>query len=66
MTVGIFRSIGPYRQNFGAVFAFMPPATVPVPAFHPAFQKHFVRGLTGGHEGMTGTSGRCSAVFVDR
>ncbi|MFB7211873.1 carbohydrate ABC transporter permease [Streptomyces sp. NPDC056255] len=48
VTVGIFRSIGPYQQDFGAVFAFMLLATLPVLAFYLAFQKHFVRGLTGG------------------
>lgn len=48
VTVGIFRSIGPYQQDFGAVFAFMLLATLPVLAFYLAFQKQFVRGLTGG------------------
>lgn len=48
ITVGIYRSIGPYQQDYGAVFAFMFLATIPVLAFYLAFQKHFVRGLTGG------------------
>nr|WP_216094175.1 carbohydrate ABC transporter permease [Jiangella alba] len=48
VTVGIFRSIGPYQQDFGAVFAFMLLATLPVLIFYLAFQKQFVRGLTGG------------------
>ncbi|MGW2546579.1 carbohydrate ABC transporter permease [Kitasatospora sp. NPDC001574] len=48
VTVGIYRSIGPYQQDFGAVFAFMFLATLPVLVFYLAFQKHFVRGLTGG------------------
>jgi raffinose/stachyose/melibiose transport system permease protein len=48
VTVGIFRSIGPYQQDFGAVFAFMLLATLPVLLMYLAFQKHFVRGLTGG------------------
>uniref|UniRef100_A0AAU2VUV8 Carbohydrate ABC transporter permease n=1 Tax=Streptomyces sp. NBC_00008 TaxID=2903610 RepID=A0AAU2VUV8_9ACTN len=48
VTVGIFRSIGPYQQDFGAVFAFMLLATLPVLVLYLAFQKHFVRGLTGG------------------
>ncbi|WP_406300465.1 hypothetical protein [Embleya sp. NBC_00888] len=39
--------IGPYQQDFGAVLAFMSLTTLPVPAFQLAFQKHFVRGLTG-------------------
>lgn len=48
VTVGIFRSLGPYQQDFGAVFAFMLLATLPVLIFYLAFQKQFVRGLTGG------------------
>jgi len=48
VTVGIFRSIGPYQQDFGAVFAFMLLATLPVLVLYLAFQRHFVRGLTGG------------------
>ncbi|MFD5087971.1 carbohydrate ABC transporter permease [Kitasatospora sp. NPDC058406] len=48
VTVGVFRSIGPYQQDFGAVFAFMLLATLPVLVFYLAFQKHFVQGLTGG------------------
>ncbi|MEE1820853.1 carbohydrate ABC transporter permease [Streptomyces sp. BE20] len=48
VTVGVFRSIGPYQQDFGAVFAFMLLATLPVLVFYLAFQKYFVRGLTGG------------------
>ncbi|MGC3955189.1 MAG: carbohydrate ABC transporter permease [Propionicimonas sp.] len=48
ITVGIYRSIGPYQQDYGAVFAFMFLATIPVLVFYLAFQKHFVRGLTGG------------------
>lgn len=48
VTVGIFRSIGPYQQDYGAVFAFMFLATIPVLIFYLAFQRHFVRGLTGG------------------
>ena len=48
ITVGIYRSIGPYQQDYGAVFAFMFLATIPVLVFYLAFQRHFVRGLTGG------------------
>jgi raffinose/stachyose/melibiose transport system permease protein len=48
VTVGIYRSIGPYQQDYGAVFAFMFLATIPVLAFYIAFQRQFVRGLTGG------------------
>ncbi|MFV5995293.1 hypothetical protein ACNPQM_23335 [Streptomyces sp. NPDC056231] len=36
------------RTNFGAVFAFMLLATLPVLAICLAFQKPFIRGLTGG------------------
>ncbi|WSY97019.1 ABC transporter permease subunit [Streptomyces sp. NBC_00873] len=48
VTVGIFRSLGPYQQDFGAVFAFMLLASLPVLLFYLAFQKQFIRGLTGG------------------
>jgi raffinose/stachyose/melibiose transport system permease protein len=48
VTTGIYRSIGQYQANFGAMFALMFLATVPVLAFYLALQKHFVKGLTGG------------------
>lgn len=48
ITVGIYRSIGTYLRDYGAVFAFMFLATLPVLIFYLLFQKHFVRGLTGG------------------
>jgi raffinose/stachyose/melibiose transport system permease protein len=48
ITVGIYRSIGQYQRDFGAVFALMLLATVPVLIFYLSFQKHFIRGLTGG------------------
>lgn len=48
VTTGIYRSIGQYQQDFGAVFAFMFLATLPVLIFFLALQKHFVKGLTGG------------------
>lgn len=48
ITVGIYRSIGTYQRDFGAVFAFMFLATLPILIFYLAFQKHFIRGLTGG------------------
>lgn len=48
ITVGIYRSIGKYQRDFGSVFAFMFLATLPVLAFYLLFQKHFIRGLTGG------------------
>ncbi len=48
VTTGIYRAIGQYQADFGAVFALMFLATVPVLAFYLALQKHFVKGLTGG------------------
>ncbi|MFD6177045.1 MULTISPECIES: carbohydrate ABC transporter permease [unclassified Isoptericola] len=48
ITVGIYRSIGTYLRDYGAVFAFMFLATIPILVFYLLFQKHFVRGLTGG------------------
>lgn len=48
VTVGIYRSIGPYQQDYGAVFAFMFLATIPVIVLYLIFQRHFVAGLTGG------------------
>lgn len=48
ITVGIYRSIGTYQRDFGSVFAFMFLATLPVLVFYLLFQKHFIRGLTGG------------------
>lgn len=48
ITVGIYRSIGTYQRDYGSVFALMFLATIPVLVFYLVFQKHFVRGLTGG------------------
>ncbi|HCT80845.1 MAG TPA: carbohydrate ABC transporter permease [Micromonosporaceae bacterium] len=48
ITTGIYRSIGQYQQDFGAVFAFMFLATLPVLIFFLLLQKQFVKGLTGG------------------
>jgi raffinose/stachyose/melibiose transport system permease protein len=48
ITVGIYRSIGTYQRDFGSVFAFMFLASLPVIIFYLSFQKHFIRGLTGG------------------
>jgi raffinose/stachyose/melibiose transport system permease protein len=48
VTTGIYRSIGQYQANFGAMFALMFLATVPVLVFYLALQRHFVKGLTGG------------------
>lgn len=48
VTTGIYRSIGQYQVDFGAMFAMMFLATLPVLVFFLALQKHFVKGLTGG------------------
>nr|WP_253796771.1 carbohydrate ABC transporter permease [Kitasatospora paracochleata] len=48
VTVGIYRAIGEHHSDFGQVFALMFLATLPVLIFYLAFQKHFVKGLTGG------------------
>ncbi|NUT36827.1 MAG: carbohydrate ABC transporter permease [Hamadaea sp.] len=48
VTTGIYRSIGQYQVDFGAMFAMMFLATLPVLIFFLALQRHFVKGLTGG------------------
>ena len=48
ITTGIYRSIGQYQADFGAMFALMFLATLPVLIFYLALQKHFIKGLTGG------------------
>lgn len=48
VTVGIYRSISEHASDFGSVFAFMFLATIPILLFFLMFQKHFVKGLTGG------------------
>lgn len=48
VTTGIYRSIGQYQADFGAMFALMFLATLPVLVFFLALQRHFVKGLTGG------------------
>ena len=48
ITTGIYRAIGQHQADFGAVFALMFLATVPVLVFYLLLQKHFVKGLTGG------------------
>ncbi|MGI8335069.1 carbohydrate ABC transporter permease [Actinomadura scrupuli] len=48
VTTGIYRAIGQHQSDFGAVFALMFLATVPVLVFYLALQRHFVKGLTGG------------------
>ncbi|GAA4592956.1 carbohydrate ABC transporter permease [Planotetraspora phitsanulokensis] len=48
VTVGVYRAIGQHQSDFGAVFAFMFLATLPILIFYLALQKNFVKGLTGG------------------
>ncbi|MFJ3695289.1 carbohydrate ABC transporter permease [Streptomyces sp. NPDC090052] len=48
VTVGIYRAIGEHQADYGAVFALMFLATLPILVFYLAFQKQFVKGLTGG------------------
>lgn len=48
VTVGIYRAIGEHQSDFGAVFALMFLATLPILVLYLAFQRHFVKGLTGG------------------
>ncbi|MEV6013876.1 carbohydrate ABC transporter permease [Streptomyces sp. NPDC051976] len=48
VTVGIYRAIGEHQSDFGTVFALMFLATLPILIFYLAFQRHFVKGLTGG------------------
>ncbi|WP_290863314.1 carbohydrate ABC transporter permease [Hamadaea sp.] len=48
VTTGIYRSIGQYQVDFGAMFAMMFLATLPVLIFFLLLQRHFVKGLTGG------------------
>ena len=48
VTVGVYRAIGEHSSNLGALFGFMFLASLPVLIFFLAFQRHFVKGLTGG------------------
>ncbi|AUH44401.1 carbohydrate ABC transporter permease [Streptomyces sp. CMB-StM0423] len=48
VTVGIYRAIGEHQADYGSVFALMLLSTLPILIFYLAFQKHFVKGLTGG------------------
>ncbi|HVK22819.1 MAG TPA: carbohydrate ABC transporter permease [Actinokineospora sp.] len=48
VTVGIYRAIGEHHTDFGSVFAFMFLASFPILVLYLLFQKHFVKGLTGG------------------
>ncbi|HEY3141048.1 MAG TPA: carbohydrate ABC transporter permease [Acidimicrobiales bacterium] len=48
ITTGVYRSIGPYQSDFGAMFAMMFLASLPMLIFYLALQRHFIKGLTGG------------------
>jgi raffinose/stachyose/melibiose transport system permease protein len=48
VTTGVYRAVGQYQSDFGAVFALMLLATLPVLVFYLSLQRHFVKGLTGG------------------
>ncbi len=48
ITTGIYRAVGKYITDYGAIFALMFLASVPVLVFYLLMQKHFIKGLTGG------------------
>ncbi len=48
VTVGIYRSVSRYVSDFGAVFAFMVLATIPIFVLFLFFQRYFVKGLMSG------------------
>lgn len=48
VTVGIYRSIGQYQSDYGAVFALSLVAMAPVIIIFVALQRFFVKGLTAG------------------
>ncbi|MFI1092634.1 carbohydrate ABC transporter permease [Streptomyces sp. NPDC020917] len=48
VTVGIYRAIGEHQSDYGAVFAFMFLASLPILICYLVFQRYFVKGLTGG------------------
>jgi raffinose/stachyose/melibiose transport system permease protein len=48
VTVGIYRSVSKYVSDFGAVFAFMVLATIPILVLFLFFQRYFVKGLMSG------------------
>ncbi|MEO3849985.1 carbohydrate ABC transporter permease [Streptomyces sp. B8F3] len=48
VTVGIYRAIGEHQADYGSVFALMLLSTLPILIFYLSFQRHFVKGLTGG------------------
>lgn len=48
ITVGMYRQISEYVSNYGAVFAYMVLATIPIVILFIFLQKYFVKGLTSG------------------
>ncbi|TCC03007.1 carbohydrate ABC transporter permease [Kribbella soli] len=48
ITVGMYRQISEHVSNYGAVFAYMVLATIPILVLFIFMQKHFVKGLLGG------------------
>ena len=48
VTVGIYTEISQYVSDYGAVFAFMVLATIPILLLFVFFQRYFVKGLLGG------------------
>jgi raffinose/stachyose/melibiose transport system permease protein len=54
VAVGVYWATGEHSSDLGALFGFMFLASVPVLVFFLAFQRHFVRGLTGGAAKVNG------------
>lgn len=48
VTVGLYRSVSKYVADYGAVFAFMVLATIPILVLFLFFQRYFVKGLIAG------------------
>lgn len=48
VTVGLYRSVSKYVSDYGAVFAFMLLATIPILVLFLFFQRYFVKGLMSG------------------
>ncbi|WP_269939933.1 carbohydrate ABC transporter permease [Arthrobacter sp. HY1533] len=48
ITVGMYRQISEYVSNYGAVFAYMVLATIPIVILFIFLQKYFVKGLVSG------------------
>ncbi|WP_324607582.1 carbohydrate ABC transporter permease [Streptomyces sp. NRRL WC-3742] len=48
VTVGVYRAVGMHSADYGQLFAFMSLASLPILVLFLAFQRHFVKGLTGG------------------